>query len=75
MSNRDPSRTDAPTTPTGTKNQLPAEKAMKQTSKTAAERNEPEGPNDGPMLSNEHNQTRTGDAAPSPKGAEPDKAP
>lgn len=56
------------------KNPLPAERAMKQTSKTAAERNEPVGPNDGPMLTNEHNEQRKGDAAPGPKDAEPRKA-
>jgi hypothetical protein len=44
--------------------QLPAEKAMKQFSKTDAERNEPVGPNDGPAITqrNKPGATRPGDA-------------
>lgn len=38
------------TGPAGHAHQLPAQKAMKQFSKTDAERDEPVGPNDGPGL-------------------------
>jgi hypothetical protein len=49
---------------TGSTGQLPAQKAMKQFSKTAAERGEPVGPNDGPALTqrNKPDGTRPGDA-------------
>jgi hypothetical protein len=52
------------TAPTGPTGQLPAQKAMKQFSKTAAERGEPVGPNDGPALTqrNKPDGTRPGDA-------------
>jgi hypothetical protein len=70
-----PNANPSPAQDTSPKKPLPAEQAMKQTAKTDAERNEPVGPNDGPVLTNAHNETRKGDAAPGAKDTAPRKAP
>jgi hypothetical protein len=42
--------------------QSAAQKAMKQTAKTSSERNEPQGPNDGPVITGSRTPQRPGDA-------------
>jgi hypothetical protein len=64
MTARTPEDSSGDTGNTGPTGQLPAQKAMKQFSKTAAERGEPVGPNDGPALTqrDKPDGTRPGDA-------------